>query len=168
MYLSHSDVAAQRGPFASLEGQADAPFAVTPMPIVERMLDLAGVGPGTRLIDLGCGDGRIVVAAAKRGAVGSGVEIDPERIANAWTAARDAGVTERVRFEQGDMFAADVADFDVVTLFLLGHVNSWLEGKLRRELRPGSRLVSHAFPMPSWAPTAVEKYERTPIFLWRI
>jgi len=165
--LSHSDVATQRGPFAGLVGQADAPFTVTPMPIVQHMLDLAGVGPGTRLIDLGCGDGRIAIAAARRGAHAFGVEIDPERIADAKAAARDAGVMERVRFEQGDMFETEVADFDVVTLFLLGHVNAWLEAKLRSELRPGSRLVSHAFPMPNWAPTTVEAHDRTPIYLWK-
>jgi cyclopropane fatty-acyl-phospholipid synthase-like methyltransferase len=166
--LTQAEVAAQRGPFAGQEGQVDAPYKATPMPIVERMLDLAGVGPGTRLLDMGCGDGRIVVAAARRGAHASGVEIDPSRIARAEAAAWDAGVTDRVRFEQGDMFAAEVADKDVVTLFLLGHVNGWLEGKLRSELRPGSRVVSHAFPMPNWAPTAVELHDRTTVYLWKV
>jgi 2-polyprenyl-3-methyl-5-hydroxy-6-metoxy-1,4-benzoquinol methylase len=160
------EVAAQRGPFAGREGQLEAPYQVTPMPVVERMLDLAGVAPGVRLVDLGCGDGRIVIAAARRGARALGIDIDPARIACAEAAARESGVQENARFAQGDLFAADLSDADVVTLFLLGHVNAWLEGKLRSELKPGARVAGYAFPMPNWAPTAEEAHDRVAVYLW--
>lgn len=160
------DIAAERGPFAGKEGQLDAPFRPTPIELVEPMLDLAGVGPGDRLIDLGCGDGRIVIAAARRGAVAHGVDIDPARIEEAEAAARLAGVGDLVSFEQGDLFAVALGEFTVVSLFLLSVVNRWLEGKLRSELRPGDRVVGHAFPMPGWIPIAQEEHERRLIYLW--
>jgi cyclopropane fatty-acyl-phospholipid synthase-like methyltransferase len=164
--LTPSEVAVQRGPFAGQAGQLEAPYQATPMPVVERMLDLAGVGPGIRLLDLGCGDGRFVIAAGRRGARASGIDIDPARIASAEAAALEAGVADRARFAQGDMFAADLKDADVVTLFLLGHVNAWLEGKLRSELKPGARVVSYAFPMPNWVPTAEEGQDGRGVYLW--
>jgi len=166
--LPHAEVAAQRGPFAGREGHLDAPYKATPMEIVEQMLDLAGVGPGVRLLDLGCGDGRIVIAAALRGAQASGVDVDPARIASAEAAAREAGLEDRVRFAQGDLFAADLSGVDVVTLFLLAHVNGWLESKLRSELKPGARVVSHAFPMPNWVPSAEEAHDRRTVYLWTL
>jgi SAM-dependent methyltransferase len=165
--LSPAEVAAQRGPFAGQAGQLDAPFQATPMAMVARMLDLAEVGPGTRLIDLGSGDGRIVIAAAERGADALGVEIDPERVATSKAAARAAGVERRARFIAGDMFAADLSGADVVTLFLLPHVNAWLEGLLRRQLRPGARVVGYAFPMPGWSPAAQEAVADLRLYLWR-
>jgi SAM-dependent methyltransferase len=160
------DIAAERGPFAGQEGQLDAPFHATPMPLIERMLDLAGVGPDDRLIDLGCGDGRIVIAAARRGAFAHGIDIDPVRIAEAEASARLAGVGERVRFEQGDLFAVALGGFSVVSLYLSPVANRWLEGKLQCELTEGARVVGHAFPMPNWAPVAQEEYERRAIYLW--
>jgi cyclopropane fatty-acyl-phospholipid synthase-like methyltransferase len=162
--LSDSEIAAQRGPFAGKPGHFDAPYRATPMAAVERMLDLAGVGPGTRLLDLGSGDGRIVIAAARRGADARGIDIDPDRVAEARAAARAAGV--EAHFEQGDMFAADLAAVDVVTLFLLTHVNGWLETRLRRALEPGARVVGFAFPMADWAPAAEESHGRDAIYLW--
>jgi SAM-dependent methyltransferase len=137
------------------------------MPIVERMLDLAGVGPGVRLVDMGSGDGRIVIAAARRGAEALGIDIDPERIAGAEATARAAGLEALARFQQGDMFAADLEETDVVTLFLLGPANMWLEGKLRDDLRPGARVVGYVFPMPNWAPDVVEEHDRRKVYLWR-
>ena len=160
------DITAERGPYAGKEGQLDAPFRATPMDLVERMLDLAAIGPGDRLADLGCGDGRIVIAAARRGAFACGIDIDPARIEEAQAAARLAGVGDRVRFEQGDLFAADLGEFNVVSLYLLPGPNRWLEGKLRRELREGARVIGHAFPMPNWAPVTQEEHERRAIFLW--
>jgi ribosomal protein L11 methylase PrmA len=130
------------------------------------MLDMAVVGPGTRLVDLGSGDGRIVIAAAVRGAQATGIDIDPARVAAAEQAARLTGVAEHARFEAGDMFAADLSQADVVALFLLSHVNGWLEAKLRRELRPGSRVVSHMFPMPNWQPAATATHGRHAVHLW--
>ena len=158
--------AAERGPFAGTEGHLDAPFRSTPAPLVERLLDLAGVGPGDRLIDLGCGDGRIVIAAARRGAEAHGIDIDKARIAEAQAAAREAGVADRVRFIQGDLFAADLRGFSVVTLFLLPHVNRWLQDKLKSELAPGARVAGYAFPMPDWPPAAEEEHDHTTLYLW--
>ena len=165
--LDDSEVAAQRGPFAGQAGQLDAPYRATPMAAVERMLDLAEVGPGTRLLDLGCGDGRIVLAAAKRGAQALGIDIDPERIALARTEARKAGLETAARFEEGDLFTADLADVDVVTLFLLPHVNRWLQGRLKSQLRPGARVLGYAFPMPDWTPAAEERFGETMLYLWK-
>ena len=164
--LSDAEISGQRGPFAGKEGQRDAPFQPSPMPIVERMLDLAGVGPGIRLVDMGCGDGRIALAAARRGADALGIDIDPERVASAQAAALEAGMEKRARFELADMFAADLSEVDVVTLFLLRHVNAWLEGKLRSELKPGARVVGYAFPMLNWPPAAEEVHDRQPVYLW--
>ncbi len=166
MRLTDAELAAQRGPFAGHPGQLDAPFRKTPTAAIERMLDLALVGPGTRLFDLGCGDGRIVIAAARRGADARGIDIDPHRIAQARAAAMLAGVEGSARFEQGDMFAADLAQADVVTLFLLSHVNRWLQTKLRGELRTGARIVSYTFPMAGWEPAAAERHGNTTIYVW--
>jgi cyclopropane fatty-acyl-phospholipid synthase-like methyltransferase len=160
------DIAAERGPFAGREGQLDAPFRATPMELVERMLSLAGVGPDDRLVDLGCGDGRIVIAAARRGAFALGIDIDPARIAEAEAAARLAGVGDDARFTQSDLFDVALGEFNVVSLYLLPVVNRWLEGKLRRELKEGARVIGHAFPMPNWAPVAREEHERRAIYLW--
>ena len=164
--LSPEAVAAQRGPFAGSDGHFDAPYLPTPMPLVERMLDLAGVEAGTRLVDLGCGDGRVVLAAARRGACATGIDIDPERIAEAEAAAAASGLTSLARFAQGDLFALALSGFDVVTLYLLRHVNGWLEGKMLSELQSGARVVSHAFPMPNWAPAAQETWEARQLYLW--
>src|SRR5207342_2756226 len=105
--------------------------------MVARMLALAEVGPGDRLIDLGCGDGRIVIAAALRGALAHGIDIDPGRIEEAEAAARAADVGDRVTFAQGDLFARELGEYSVVSLFLLPSANRWLEGKLQSELREG-------------------------------
>ena len=159
-------IAAERGPFAGRPGHLDAPFRQTPPTAVERMLDLAKVGPGDRLVDLGCGDGRIVVAAARRGASAQGVDLDPARIAEAEAAARGAGVADRTSFILGDLFAHDLGGATVVTMFLMPQVNRWLEAKLLRELAPGARVTGFAFAMPNWVPAAEEEHERQAIYLW--
>ncbi|MCL6640087.1 MAG: class I SAM-dependent methyltransferase [Candidatus Rokubacteria bacterium] len=136
------------------------------------MLDAAGVGAGDVVYDLGCGDGRIVIAAARdRGARGVGVDLDPERIAAARRNARRAGVADRVTFLVQDLFATDLAPATVVTLFLSPEVNRRLAPKLRRELRPGARVVSHAYDLGAWAPERVIEVPVVPrrrVYLWRL
>lgn len=131
----------------------DVPYVSTPHPVVEAMLTLAGVGPGDVVYDLGCGDGRFVIAAAREfGARGIGVDIDPARIEQADAAARREGVADRVRFLRQDLFSVDLSPATVVTLFLLPELNDRLAPKLRRELRPGARIVSHRWTIRGWPP----------------
>jgi ribosomal protein L11 methylase PrmA len=133
------------------------------------MLQLAGVQKSDLVIDLGCGDGRIVIAAAKEyGAHGIGVDIDPERIQEAKENARKAGVANLVEFRQGDLFDADIRKATVVTLYLLPSVNMKLRPKLWRDLKPGTRVVSHTFDMEDWKPERVEEVGGSEIFLWTI
>ncbi|HYI65126.1 MAG TPA: methyltransferase domain-containing protein [Allosphingosinicella sp.] len=144
----------------------DAPFWSTPKPLVERMLDLSGLGPGELLIDLGCGDGRIPIAAARRGARALGVDIDSARIAEAEAAAARAGVAGRAVFRNEDLFATRLDEADVVTLYLLPLLNLLLRPRLVAELRPGSRVLSHDFPMPDWEAAAHDVLDGRRIFLW--
>jgi hypothetical protein len=126
------------------------PYVPTPQEVVERMLETAKVGPGDYLIDLGSGDGRIVVTAAKKhGARGFGVDLNPERIKESNENARSAGVADRVSFVQQDLFATDLGEATVITMYLLPRVNVELRPRLL-ELRPGTRLVSHDFDMGDW------------------
>ena len=155
-----------RGPWAGTPHHLDAPFWPTPEPLVERMLDLGEVGPGDHLIDLGCGDGRIVIAAARRGATALGVDIDAERIAEAEAAARAAAVEQLVRFRCEDLFATRLEGASVVTLYLIPMVHGLLGARLRAELAPGSRVVSHAFTIRDWAPRAHEIIDQRELFLW--
>lgn len=125
------------------------PFVVTPMEVVSRMLQLAEVGPGDTVIDLGSGDGRIVIEAAKRGARGLGIELDKSLVAAAAENARAAGVAERARFEAMDLFTADFSAATVVTIYLLPELNAKLLPKLLA-LRPGTRIVSHDAGIGDW------------------
>ena len=129
----------------------DAPYVVTPYPVVDEMLRLARVGPSDTVYDLGCGDGRIIIAAAERhGARGVGIDIDPRRIEEANDAARRAGVSQRVRFAVQDLFATDFSSATVVTLYLFPELNAKLRPKLLADLKPGARVVSHQFGIPGW------------------
>jgi SAM-dependent methyltransferase len=131
----------------------DVPYVPTPPEVVQRMLDLAGVHSGDVLYDLGCGDGRIVIAAVKRpGVKGVCVDIDPERIADSKRNAEAAGVTDRIRFVEGDLFKVPFSDATVMTLYLMPDVNMRLRPRLLDELKPGTRIVSHAFDMGDWTP----------------
>ena len=133
------------------------------------MLKLAGVTSRDTVYDLGSGDGRIVIAAAKEfGARGVGIEINPERVEEARSNAKKAGVEERVKFETADLFDADLRGATVVTLYLLPDLNLRLRPKLLKELKPGARVVSHAFGMGDWPPEKEELVEGSRIFLWRI
>jgi SAM-dependent methyltransferase len=132
----------------------DAPYIQTPWQVVNEMLRLAALRPGDLLYDLGCGDGRIVIAAARdHGARGVGIDIDPLRIQEANAGARRAGVADRVRFSQQDLFQTDFRDASVVALYLYPELNARLKPKLQAELRPGSRVVSHQFSVGDWAPS---------------
>jgi protein-L-isoaspartate O-methyltransferase len=148
----------------------DVPYVPTPQPVVDKMLDLAKVGKNDVLIDLGCGDGRIVVTAAKeRGARGTCVDINPVRIQEAKQNAKQAGVTDKVNFIQGDLFKADLSKASVVTLYLLPDINRKLRPQLWKQLEPGTRVVSHDFDMgPEWPPQKVEKVGAKTIYMWTI
>lgn len=127
-----------------------APYVQTVQDDVERMLDLAEAGPGDYLIDLGSGDGRIVITAAARGALGLGVELDGDLVALARRRARSTGLDERAAFAEGDIFAADLSRATIVTLYLMPEINLRLRPKLLAELRPGTRVISNSFDMGDW------------------
>ena len=138
---------------AHVPGQ-DVPDVRTPLVVVNEMLRLAAVTADDVVYDLGSGDGRIVIAAARdRGARGVGFEIDPDLVAQAVERARRLGLAERVTFRQDDLFKADLREATVVTLYLSPDLNRRLRPKLLEELRPGSRIVSHNFDMGDWKPT---------------
>jgi cyclopropane fatty-acyl-phospholipid synthase-like methyltransferase len=149
----------------------DVPYIPTPQPVVNAMLRLASVRNDDVVYDLGCGDGRIVITAARDfGARGVGYDIDPRRIEEAKTAARSAGVSGRARFAVQDLFGADFSEATVLTLYLLPEMNAKLLPKIRSELRPGARVVSHQFRIGDWQPERIESAwfaERDhPLFLW--
>ncbi|HTS30723.1 MAG TPA: class I SAM-dependent methyltransferase [Bryobacteraceae bacterium] len=149
--------------------EPDVPYVPTTNPVVEGMLKLAGVKSSDTVYDLGCGDGRIVIAAARiYGAHGVGVDINPQRIAESRENARKAGVEGLVRFEEKDLFEADIHDATVVALFLSPDTNLKLRPKLLQELKPGARIVSHSFDMASWKADREEVIEGRHIFLWTI
>lgn len=147
----------------------DVVYVPTPEPVVDAMLKLARVEEGDVLYDLGSGDGRIPVTAAREyGIRAVGIDIDPKRIAEARTNVRNAGVEDLVTIQQGDLFEADISEASVVTLYLLDSLNQKLRPKLMRELQPGTRIVSHAFRMGDWEPEAQEIVDERAIFLWTV
>lgn len=145
----------------------EVPFVPTQQAVVAEMLRLADVDKNDVLYDLGSGDGRIVITAAKeRGARGVGVDINPVRIAESRENARKAGVEDRVRFVEGDLFEADLSGATAVTLYLLPDVNLRLRAKLLRELRPGTPVVSHDFDMGEWKPDQTASLPGATVYLW--
>lgn len=148
----------------------DVPYVPTPQAVVEKMLEMAQVGPNDVLYDLGCGDGRIVITAArKRGARGVGIDINPQRIAEAKANADSAGVNDKVRFIVGDLFTADFSEASVVMLYLLPEVNRALRPQLWKQLKVGTRVVSHDFDMgPEWPPERVERVGSKTLYYWTI
>ena len=148
----------------------DVPFVPTPQDVVDRMLALARLSRTDTLYDLGCGDGCIVVTAAKRyGARGVGIDLNPERIAEARTNARKAGVEQRVDFKVADLFETDLSPASVVSLYLLPDVNLKLKPRLWAQLKPGSRVVSHAFDMGAdWPPERTVQVDGRTIYLWTV
>jgi tRNA A58 N-methylase Trm61 len=149
-----------------------APDVPMPQDVVERMLAFAGIGDKDVVVDLGSGDGRVVITAAKKfGAHGIGVEIDPDRVSEARRNAQHEGVSDRVTFRQGDALQADVSEASVVTLYLTSSANRRLRPLLTKQLRPGARIVSLAFGMGDWQPAKTEHFTDvtgTPrtVYLW--
>lgn len=168
--------------FASLPGVAvlaeaqeatarrpDVIYVPTPEAVVEAMLQVANVGKDDLVYDLGCGDGRIpVTAARKHGAHGVCIDIDPQRIKEANENVDRNNVGDRVRVVQGDLFEQDLSPATVVTLYLLPSLNVKLMPKLMQELRPGTRIVSHAFDMGDWKPEKELDVEGRKVYYWTI
>lgn len=146
----------------------DVPYVPTQQAVVDAMLDLAGLKAGDVHYDLGCGDGRIVISAAKRGAIATGIDLDPQRIKEANENAAKAGLTDKVTFIEGDLFDFDFSKADVLTLYLLPSVNLKLRPKILSELKPGTKVVSHAFDMGDWAPEKQIDVNGHTLFLWTV
>jgi cyclopropane fatty-acyl-phospholipid synthase-like methyltransferase len=145
------------------------PYVPTPNQVVDGMLDLAKVTKSDTVIDLGCGDGRIVITAAQKyGARGIGVDLNPERIVEAEANAKSAKVEGLVRFIEQDLFEADLREATVVTLYLLPSVNAKLKPRLLEQLKPGTRIVSHSFDMPDWKAVEKRQIDGRTIYLWVI
>jgi SAM-dependent methyltransferase len=158
--------------FFTLPDQSRAPdvyFASTRQAVADAMLTLAGVTAGNVVYDLGSGDGRIVILAAQKyGARGGGIEIDPTLVALSRQLAREGGGDDKVRFVEADLFTADISAATVVMLYLSTTINADLEPKLRRDLRPGSRMVSQQFPIGRWTPTRTLRASGQDLFFWSV
>ncbi len=158
--------------------EGDVPYVGTPPQVVEVMLSMANVGPGDYVVDLGCGDGRLVITAAKtRGARGYGVDIDASLVNEAQHAAQREGVQDRVRFEARNLYVTDFSRASVLTLYLFPRVNLDLRPRFFRELKPGTRVVSHEFDFGNWTPDAQRTVEvpdkpygppRSTVYFWVI
>jgi SAM-dependent methyltransferase len=147
----------------------DVIYVPTNPEVVAAMLKLARVTKDDVVYDLGCGDGRIPITAARDfGARGIGIDIDPQRIAEANANLKQSGLEKRVVFRQEDLFETDIKEATVVTLYLLQRLNEKLKPKLMRDLKPGTRIVSHAFDMGDWPPEKTEEVAGARIFLWTI
>jgi len=145
----------------------DVPYVATRSAMVEAMLDMAQVGPSDHVIDLGTGDGRILLAAAQdRGAGGLGVDLDPTLIEDASAEAARAGLSDRVTFREQDLFETPLSEASVVTMFLLPSVNLRLRPRLLDELQPGARVVSNRFDMGDWRPDDVRRVGGYEAYLW--
>lgn len=157
----------------SSQPRPDIAYIPTPDDAVEAMLHLAQVGPADVLYDLGCGDGRLLIAAAQRwGTQGVGIDIDPNCLHLAQHQAQKAGVAHLIALQQGNLYESDVSAATVVALYLLPHLNVRLLPRLLQQLRPGSRIVSHQFDMGDWAPEQMlqlpSSEEESTIYMWRV
>ena len=145
----------------------DVIYVPTPQEVVDRMLDMAKVTAKDFVIDLGCGDGRNVVTAAQKfGARGFGVDIDPQRIKEANENAEKAGVKDKVEFRVANLFETKISDADVMMMYLLSSINLKLRPRILDELKPGSRIVSHAFDMGDWKPQKTVQVDSRTIYFW--
>jgi len=149
--------------------QPDVIYVPTPHEVVDDMLRLANVHKGDVLYDLGSGDGRIAIAAAKKfGIKAVGIDIDPQRIREANENAKKAGVTDLVEFRQEDLFKTDIKEATVVTLYLLPDLNVKLRPRLWEELKPGTRIISHQFDMGTWKPEKTLQSSGRTVYFWTI
>jgi cyclopropane fatty-acyl-phospholipid synthase-like methyltransferase len=137
-----------------------APYVASPARVIDRMLEIASIKPGETLYDLGCGDGRILIAAVQKYKVKAvGVEISPKLVAKATASIQKAGLQNQARVIQGDVLNIDPQGADVVTLYLATKLNEQLRPKLEKTLKPGARVVSHDYPVPGWKPSKVAETE---------
>ncbi|HEY4135564.1 MAG TPA: methyltransferase domain-containing protein [Alphaproteobacteria bacterium] len=155
-------------PAVAQELRLDVPYVPTAQTTVDEMLKLAGVKAGDHLIDLGCGDGRIVVSAAKLGATAMGVDINPTRIKESNENAKAAGVTDKVKFFEQNLFDTKIADATVMSMYLLPSVNLQLRPRILSELKPGTRIVSHDFDMGDWKPDQFKDLGTDQVFFWLV
>jgi SAM-dependent methyltransferase len=147
----------------------DVVYVPTPQTVVDAMLKMAKVTASDTVYDLGCGDGRIVITAAKQsGAHGVGIDIDPARIREARANAAAAGVGDKVTFLEQDLFQTDISRATVLTLYLLPSLNRRLIPKIMKELKPGTRIVSHAFDMGDWAPEQHLEVDGRHVYFWTV
>ncbi|WP_345234170.1 class I SAM-dependent methyltransferase [Olivibacter ginsenosidimutans] len=151
------------------EKKLDVPYVASKPEVVQAMLNIAHVNKNDLIYDLGCGDGRIVITAAKEyGATGVGVDIDPKRIEEANENAVKEGVTDKVKFLEQDLFDVDFSNASVVTLYLLPYINLKLRPKLLKLLKPGTRIVSNEFDMGDWKPEKQLKVGESTIYFWTV
>jgi SAM-dependent methyltransferase len=153
---------------SSLQSKKIVPFVPSPQEVVDKMIELGGVKTGDVVYDLGSGDGRIVIAAAKKGAKAVGFEIDGDLIKQSRENIRAAGVQDSAEIRQQDILTVDLSQASVVTMYLLPDVNLKLKPNLLSQLKPGSRVVSHSFDMGDWKPDKIERVEGRTIYLWII
>lgn len=151
-----------------LDSKKIVPFVPTPQEVVDKMIALAGVKKGDMVYDLGSGDGRIVITAAKRGAKAIGFEIDGDLVKESRENIRKAGVQDLAEIRQQDILTVDLSPASVVTMYLLPDVNLKLKPNLLSQLRPGSRVVSHAFDMGDWKPDKTERVNGRTVYFWTI
>ncbi|HET8562740.1 MAG TPA: methyltransferase domain-containing protein [Candidatus Binatia bacterium] len=152
----------------SLESKKIVPFVPTPQEVVDKMIDLAGVKKGDTVYDLGSGDGRIVITAAKKGARAVGFEIDPDLVKESRENINKAGVQQLAEIRHQDILTVDLSAASVVTMYLLPDVNLKLKPNILSQLKPGSRVVSHAFDMGDWKPDKTERIDGRTVYLWTI
>lgn len=146
----------------------DIRYVPTPDTVVDAMLDMGNLCNLDLLLDLGCGDGRIPIRAAQRGATAIGVDIDPRLIARSRANAISSGTENKVDFQVQNLFEAELSKVTIVTLYLGHQLNRRLQPKLQSELRPGSRIVSHSFPMIDWEPDAEVEFETKLLYVWTV
>lgn len=151
-----------------LESKKIVPFVPTPQQVVDKMIEVAGVKKGDVVYDMGSGDGRIVIAAAKKGARAIGFEIDGDLVKESRANIRKNGVQDLAEIRHQDILTVDFSPATVVTMYLLPDVNLKLKPKLQKQLKPGSRVVSHAFDMGDWKPDRVEQVDGRTVYLWTI